>query len=75
MIDFYLTPEIIIVKGTCQEEIQDLVFREEIAALALKRFLSEEISWQDYLDCLEVAGMNVDQYLGNVDQVFGELGF
>lgn len=75
MIDFLLAPEIILVPQTSQEEISDLIKREELASLALTRFLSQEISWQDYLDCLEVAKIDVDSYLLNVTESFQYVGF
>ena len=45
------------------EEIEYLLKREEVSALALKRLLANEISWPDYLDVMETCGIDVDEYL------------
>ena len=63
MLENILRPCIIVLPGTCPEELSDLCKREEIAYLALQQFLSLEISWNDYLDCLEIAGANIDEFL------------
>ncbi len=55
--------EILIVSQTSDEEISDLIKREEITSLASMRLANGEISFQDYLDFLEVAGVCVDEYL------------
>jgi hypothetical protein len=63
MISDLIKCEIIIASQISDEEISDLIKREEITSLANSRFASGEISFQDYLDCLEVAGVNIDEYL------------
>ncbi|HYX18774.1 MAG TPA: hypothetical protein VE944_31280 [Nostoc sp.] len=55
--EIFLTPQV------SQEEISNLIKREEITSLANTRFAKGEISFQDYLDCLEVAGVCIDEYL------------
>jgi hypothetical protein len=55
--------EILLVPQASSEEISDLIKREEITYLANLRFTNGEISFQDYLDCLEVAGVCIDEYL------------
>jgi hypothetical protein len=59
--------EILIVPHTSEEEISDLIKREEISYLAHMRLAQGEISFQDYLDCLEVAGVNIDEYLQTIN--------
>ncbi|MEH1971115.1 hypothetical protein [Nostoc sp.] len=59
--------EIFLVPQASQEEISDLIKREEITHLANTRFALGEISFQDYLDCLEVAGVCIDEYLPVID--------
>lgn len=59
--------EILIVPQVSQEEISNLIKREEITHLASTRFASGEISFQDYLDCLEIAGVCIDEYLPVID--------
>lgn len=60
--------EILLVPNTSPEEINDLIKREEICYLAHTRFAKGEISFQDYLDCLEVAGVCIDEYLPVVNE-------
>ncbi|MDZ7953331.1 hypothetical protein [Nostoc sp. DedQUE09] len=59
--------EIILVPQVSQEEISDLIKREEITSLANSRFAKGEISFQDYIDCLEVVGVCIDDYLLTVE--------
>jgi hypothetical protein len=55
--------EILLVPQASPEEISDLIKREEITYLANLKFTKGEISFQDYLDCLEIAGVCIDEYL------------
>lgn len=59
--------EIVLVPQVSQEEISDLIKREEITYLANARFAKGEISFQDYIDCLEVAEVCIDDYLLTVE--------
>ncbi|MBE8990634.1 hypothetical protein [Nostoc sp. LEGE 12450] len=59
--------EIFLVPQASQEEISDLIKREEIAYLANTRFAKGEISFQDYIDCLEVAEVCIDDYLVTIE--------
>lgn len=59
--------EIFLAPQVSQEEISDLIKREEITHLANTRFAKGEISFQDYIDCLEVAGVCIDDYLLTVE--------
>ncbi len=67
--------EIVLVSQTSPEEISDLIKREEITSLANMRFAKGEISFQDYLDCLEVAGVCIDEYLPLIDTSCKLAGF
>lgn len=49
------------------DEITNLAKREHIASLALQRFLSDQISFSDYLDILELCMVDIDNYLESVD--------
>lgn len=66
--------EIFLVPQVSQEEISDLIKREEITQLANTRFAEGEISFQDYIDCLEVAGVCIDDYLLTVENNLSILG-
>ena len=63
MINDLIKCEILITPQISDEEISDLIKREEITYLANLRLANGEISFQDYLDCIEVAGVNIDEYL------------
>ena len=49
------------------EELNQLVKQEQIASLALKRFLAMEISLSDYLEILDLCSVDIDDYLQTVD--------
>ncbi|WP_414622051.1 hypothetical protein [Calothrix sp. CCY 0018] len=55
------------------DEINYLIKQEEVSSLALERFLSAEISWNDYLDILEVCNVDIDDYLETSDQNFASI--
>jgi hypothetical protein len=59
--------EIVIVPQVSASEISDLIKREEITSLANLRLAKGEISFQDYLDCLEIAAVDIDEYLQITD--------
>lgn len=67
MIGELLSVEILLVPHTSSDEINNLIKREEITSLANSRFTKGEISFQDYIDCLEVAGVWIDDYLLTVE--------
>lgn len=67
--------EILVVPQTSPEEISDLIKREEITYLANIRFAQGEISFQDYLDCLEVAGVCIDEFLPVINTNCRLVGF
>lgn len=62
MIEDLLTVEIYLGTPT-QDEIEYLVKAEEACRLALDKFLAQQISLQDYFDILQLAGVNIDDYL------------
>ena len=67
MISDLIKCEIVLVPHVSQEEISNLIKREEITNLANTRFAKGEISFQDYIDCLEVAGVCIDDYLLTIE--------
>ncbi|HYW21552.1 MAG TPA: hypothetical protein VE956_20065 [Nodularia sp. (in: cyanobacteria)] len=62
-IENFVSPAIILCPSASPEEIEEFVKREEIGHLAMSRFIVGEISFSDYLDCLEVIGTNIDDFL------------
>lgn len=67
MQDFMQVGIIIPAGKISQEEIKNLVKREEVASLALKRFLAAQISFRDYLEILELCKVDIDDYLETVE--------
>lgn len=63
MISDLIKCEIFIAPQSSFEELEDLMKREEVTYLASMRLANGEISFQDYLDCLEVAGVCIDEFL------------
>lgn len=61
--------------GACADEIKNLIEREELASLAREKMLSGEISFQDFLDCLELAQIDVDDFLLVNDENAKLMGF
>lgn len=74
MISDLIKCEIVLIPQASQEEISDLIKREEITYLANTRFAKGEISFQDYIDCLEVAGVCIDDYLLTVENNLATAG-
>lgn len=70
-----LSTVIAVTGNPSSDEIADLIKREEVASLANERLAKGEISFQDYLDCLEVAEINIDQFLLTADSNCQEAGF
>lgn len=50
-----------------KDQLNQLIKKEAIACLALKRFLAMEISLSDYLEILELCHVDIDNYLQTVD--------
>jgi hypothetical protein len=63
LIDQLLSFDIVLVNHPDNDEINNLIKREEICSLAKTQFIKGEISFQDFLDCLEVAEISIDEYL------------
>lgn len=68
--DALLVGILIPTRSISQEEINYLLLQEEVSSLALKRFLSAEISFTDYLDILELCNLDIDDYLQTIDDNF-----
>ncbi|MBK1989049.1 hypothetical protein A0J48_016130 [Sphaerospermopsis aphanizomenoides BCCUSP55] len=69
--------ELVIIPGLdiCSAAALDLVERLEAANLAQQRLLEGFISLEDYFDILELCGVDMDQYLGVVEQNVFDCGF
>jgi hypothetical protein len=67
--------EIVVAHRLTKDEADDLVAKEEVASLATKQFIAGEISLSDFLECMELAGVEVDNFLVVADQNAQVLGF
>jgi hypothetical protein len=63
LINQILELEIKIVAPMETEESQYLIRQLETAELAKDKFLKNQISFQDYIDILEVCDIDIDNYL------------
>lgn len=75
MFDDIFGVEIIPIQGISTDEINDLIKRHDICAEAKRQLLAFQISWQDYLDLLECAGVNIQEYLNITNENALILGF
>ncbi|AFZ56911.1 hypothetical protein H6G54_12090 [Anabaena cylindrica FACHB-243] len=75
MIEQILETQIIICHSLSEDEIQDLIMREEISSLATQRFIKGEISFRDFLEFMEIAGINIDDYLQLANDNAQSIGF
>jgi len=75
MFDEVMGIEIIPVSNISPDEINDLIKRHDICMEAKRQLLSLQISWQDYLDLIECAGVNIQEYLNISDNNALILGF
>lgn len=74
MIEQVLSTEIVIVDRICEEEARHLQKQLETSELALQKFLSNQITFTDYLEILELCGVNIDNYLVNIENSLLEAG-
>lgn len=64
----------IITHNPSPQEIDVLVKQEEAAKLGLDKFLAQKITFEEYLEVLELAGLNIDDYLLNLENNLNEVG-
>jgi hypothetical protein len=75
MLEKIIGTEIVVAHRLTKDEADDLVAKEEVASLATKQFIAGEISLSDFLECMELAGVEVDNFLVVADQNAQVLGF
>lgn len=73
MLENLLSVEIITHKPS-QAEIDYLIAQEEAARLGLDAFLAQKITFEEYLEVLELAGLDMDEYLLNIENNLNEVG-
>jgi hypothetical protein len=73
MIEAILQSEIILVRP-CNEEVTHLIKQLEIAEMATAKFTKGEISFSDFLELMELAEVDIDEYLGVVETNLLEVG-
>ncbi|MBO1055959.1 MAG: hypothetical protein HEQ27_05285 [Dolichospermum sp. JUN01] len=75
MLDQCIDTHIITVDNLSSDECEDLIKRLDICQEAKRQFMSLQISWQDYLDLIECAGVDISQFLHNADNNALIMGF
>lgn len=71
----FLDFEISIVGKISDQEIQDLINRHEICSLAKEKLVKGQILWEEYLDLIETAGIDIDQFLNEANDDAILMGF
>jgi hypothetical protein len=74
MLSEILQPQINLIHPICLKEADYLCKQLEVAQLATDRFVVGEISYSDFLECLELAEVDIDSYLLIVSRNLIELG-
>lgn len=74
MIEAILQPEIILMRPVCNEESIYLIKQLEVAQLATNKFTKGEISFSDFLELMELAEVNIDDYLLTIENNLLEVG-
>jgi hypothetical protein len=67
--------KILVTTDLSPEECDDLINRLDICQEAKKLLMSLEISWEDYLDLIESAGVNMSDFLQTADDNAFAMGF
>jgi hypothetical protein len=57
------------------DECEDLIKSLDICQEAKRQFMALKISWQDYLDLIECAGVDISAFLHNADDNALIMGF
>lgn len=63
MIEQIIETEIIIIQGISPEEIDDLIKKHEACHDAKISLMKGNISWDDYIDILALAEIDIDEFL------------
>jgi len=54
--------------GCSRSEMSSVIYRYDLCNQALQAFMAQEISFEEYLDILETAEVNIDDYLEVTEQ-------
>lgn len=63
MIGEIIETEILVVQGITPEEIDDLIKKHEACHDAKISLMKGNISWDEYIDFLILAGIDIDEFL------------
>ncbi|MBJ7295796.1 MAG: hypothetical protein JHC73_05600 [Dolichospermum sp.] len=67
--------QILVTTDLSPDECDDLIKRLDICQEAKKLLMSLEISWDDYLDLIESAGVDMTDFLQTADDNAFAMGF
>lgn len=59
---------------SCNQEVTHLIKQLEVAELATDKFIKGEINFDDFLELMELAGVDIDEYLIVVEANLLEVG-
>ncbi len=74
MLATILQPEINLIHPVCLQEANHLCKQLELAQLATDKFVGCEISFSDFLELMELAEVNIDDYLLTIENNLLEVG-
>lgn len=74
MIETILQPEIILMRPICNQEATHLIKQLSVAEMATDKFIKAEISFNDFLELMELAEVDIDEYLTVVEGNLLEVG-
>lgn len=74
MINQVLNLQIITAEGMSLQESDHLIKQLECAELAKDAFIRGELSLEDYCDILQLCGVNVDEYLTQIETNLNAVG-
>jgi hypothetical protein len=74
MLEQILTTEIYLPYQICEEEAYSLAERFEACQLAREQFMAGTLDFEAYLEILDMADIDVDEYLGIVEENLLEFG-
>ena len=75
MIQNLLSTEIVIVEKISDKEARQLEKQLQLSELALKRFLSADITFSEYLEIMEMCEVDIDDYLVTVENNLSAIGY
>lgn len=75
MIEKLLSTEIVIVQKISNEKARQLEKQLQLSELALKKFLSADITFSEFLEIMEMCEIDIDDYLNTIENNLSAIGY